>query len=241
MEEYLYICTAIMCISSREMTKKLFFQALTKIVVGLAVVMALLFIPAGTFDYWQAWLFIGILFVPMLVVGIVLMCRKPELLRKRLDAKEKEQEQKSVVAMSSLLFVAMFVLAGLNIRYEWCILPRWLVILESVDFLLGYALYVEVIRENVWLSRTIEVQDGQQVVDTGLYGIVRHPMYTATLALFLDMPLVLASPWSFAIMLLYVPILVKRIRNEEAVLKRELQGYSEYMQRVRYRLIPYIW
>ena len=237
----MYICTAIMCISSREMTKKLFFQALTKIVVGLAVVMALLFIPAGTFDYWQAWLFIGILFVPMLVVGIVLMCRKPELLRKRLDAKEKEQEQKSVVAMSSLLFVAMFVLAGLNIRYEWCILPRWLVILESVDFLLGYALYVEVIRENVWLSRTIEVQDGQQVVDTGLYGIVRHPMYTATLALFLDMPLVLASPWSFAIMLLYVPILVKRIRNEEAVLKRELQGYSEYMQRVRYRLIPYIW
>lgn len=223
------------------MTKKLFFQALTMIVVGLAVVMALLFIPAGTFDYWQAWLFIGILFVPMLVVGIVLMCRNPELLRKRLDTKEKEQEQKSVVAMSSLLFVAMFVLAGLNVRYEWCILPRWLVILESVDFLLGYALYVEVMRENVWLSRTIEVQDGQQVVDTGLYGIVRHPMYTATLALFLDMPLVLASPWSFAIMLLYVPILVKRIRNEEAVLKRELQGYSEYMQRVRYRLIPYIW
>lgn len=223
------------------MTKKLFFQALTKIVVGLAVVMALLFIPAGTFDYWQAWLFIGILFVPMLAVGIVLMFRNPELLRKRLDTKEKEQEQKSVVAMSSLLFVAMFVLAGLNVRYEWCILPRWLVILESVDFLLGYALYVEVMRENVWLSRTIEVQDGQQVVDTGLYGIVRHPMYTATLALFLDMPLVLASPWSFAIMLLYVPILVKRIRNEEAVLKRELQGYSEYMQRVRYRLIPYIW
>ena len=237
----MYICTAIMCISSREMTKKLFFQALTKIVVGLAVVMALLFIPAGTFDYWQAWLFIGILFVPMLAVGIVLMFRNPELLRKRLDTKEKEQEQKSVVAMSSLLFVAMFVLAGLNVRYEWCILPRWLVILESVDFLLGYALYVEVMRENVWLSRTIEVQDGQQVVDTGLYGIVRHPMYTATLALFLDMPLVLASPWSFAIMLLYVPILVKRIRNEEAVLKRELQGYSEYMQRVRYRLIPYIW
>ena len=223
------------------MTKKLFFQALTMIVVGLAVVMALLFIPAGTFDYWQAWLFIGILFVPMLVVGIVLMCRNPELLRKRLDTKEKEQEQKSVVAMSSLLFVAMFVLAGLNVRYEWCILPRWLVILESVDFLLGYALYVEVMRENVWLSRTIEVQDGQQVVDTGLYGIVRHPMYTATLALFLDMPLVLASPWSFAIMLLYVPIVVKRIHNEEEVLKRELQGYSEYMQRVRYRLIPYIW
>ena len=223
------------------MTKKMFFQALTKIVVGLAGVMALLFIPAGTFDYWQAWLFIGILFVPMLVVGIVLMFRNPELLRKRLDAKEKEREQKSVVAMSSLLFVAMFVLAGLNIRYEWCILPHWLVILESVDFLLGYALYVEVMRENVWLSRTIEVQDGQQVVDTGLYGIVRHPMYTSTLALFLDMPLVLASPWSFAIMLLYVPIVVKRIRNEEAVLKRELQGYSEYMQRVRYRLIPYIW
>ena len=220
---------------------RLFFQALTKYLVCLAIVMLLLFISAGTLSYWQAWLFIGILFVPMLIVGIVLMSCNPELLRKRLDAKEKEEEQKSVVVMSCLLFTVMFVLAGLNIRFQWWILPDWLVIVESVDFLFGYALYVEVMRENVWLSRTVEVQDNQQVVDTGLYGILRHPMYSATLALFLAMPLVLASPWSFAIMLLYVPIVVKRIHNEESVLKCELQGYSEYMQRVRYRLIPFIW
>ena len=220
---------------------RLFFQALTKYLVCLAIVMLLLFISAGTLSYWQTWLFIGILFVPMLIVGIVLMSCNPELLRKRLDAKEKEEEQKSVVVMSCLLFTVMFVLAGLNIRFQWWILPDWLVIVESVDFLFGYALYVEVMRENVWLSRTVEVQDNQQVVDTGLYGILRHPMYSATLALFLAMPLVLASPWSFAIMLLYVPIVVKRIHNEESVLKCELQGYSEYMQRVRYRLIPFIW
>ena len=156
------------------MAKKLFFQALTKFVVGLAIVMALLFIPAGTLSFWQAWLFIGILFIPMFVVGIVLMSCNPELLRKRLDAKEKEGEQKSVVAMSSLLFVAMFVSAGLNYRFGWWILPDWLVIAAAVVFLLGYAMYAEVMRENVWLSRTVEVQDNQQVVDTGLYGIVRH-------------------------------------------------------------------
>ena len=223
------------------MTKKLFFQALTKFVVGLAIVMALLFIPAGTLSYWQAWLFIGILFVPMLIVGIILMSRNPELLRKRLDAKEKEGEQKSVVAMSSLLFVAMFVSAGLNYRFGGWILPDWLVIAAAVVFLLGYAMYAEVMRENVWLSRTVEVQDNQQVVDTGLYGIVRHPMYSATLILFLTMPLVLASPWSFVIMLLYVPIVVKRIHNEETVLKQELGGYKEYIQRIRYRLIPFVW
>ncbi len=223
------------------MTKKLFFQSLTKFVVGLAIVMVLLFIPAGTLSYWQAWLFIGILFVPMLIVGIALMSRNPELLRKRLDAKEKEGEQKSVVAMSSLLFVAMFVSAGLNYHFRWWILPDWLVIAAAVVFLLGYAMYVEVMRENVWLSRTVEVQDNKQVVDTGLYGIVRHPMYSATLILFLTMPIVLASPWSFVIMLLYVPIVVKRIQNEEMVLKQELGGYKEYIQRIRYRLIPFVW
>ena len=223
------------------MTKKLFFQALTKFVAGLATTMALLFIPAGTCCYWQAWLFIGILFIPMLIVGIVLMKRNPELLRKRLDAKEKENEQKSVVAMSSLLFVAMFVIAGLNRRFDWWILPDWLVIAAAVLFVLGYAMYAEVMRENVWLSRTVEVQDNQQVVDTGLYGIVRHPMYSATLILFLTMPLVLASPCSFVIMLLYVPVVVKRIQNEEKVLKQELRGYQEYTQRVRYRLAPFIW
>ena len=223
------------------MTKKLFFQALAKFVVGLAITMALLFIPAGTFGYWQAWLFIGILFIPMLIVGIVLMNCNPELLRKRLEAKEKENEQKSVVAMSSLLFVAMFVIAGLNHRFDWWILPDWLVIVAAAIFLLGYAMYAEVMRENVWLSRTVEVQDNQQVVDTGLYGIVRHPMYSSTLVLFLTMPLVLASLWSFVIMLLYVPVVVKRIQNEEMVLKQELRGYKEYIQRVHYRLVPFIW
>jgi protein-S-isoprenylcysteine O-methyltransferase Ste14 len=223
------------------MTLKLFIQALAKYVVGLAIVMALLFIPAGTLSYWQAWLFIGILFIPMLIVGIVLISHNPELLRKRLDAKEKEGEQKSVVAMSSLLFLAMFVIAGLNYRLGWWILPEWLVITGAILFLLGYAMYAEVMRENVWLSRTVEVQNNQQVVDTGLYGIVRHPMYSATLILFLTMPLVLASPWSFVIMLLYVPVVVKRIHNEEMVLKQELGGYKEYIQRIRYRLIPFIW
>lgn len=223
------------------MNKKLFFQAITKFIIGLAVVMALLFVPAGTLRYWQAWLFIAILFVPMLLVGLVLMIRNPELLRKRLDAREKEGEQKSVVLMSSLLFVAMFVVAGLNYRFGWWMLPDWLVITAAIIFLLGYAMYAEVMRENVWLSRTVEVQDNQQVVDTGLYGIVRHPMYTATLLLFLAMPLVLASPWSFIIMLFYIPIVVKRIRNEETVLTQELNGYSQYMQHIRYRLIPYLW
>ena len=186
------------------MTKKLFFQALTKFVFGLAIVMVLLFIPAGTLSFWQAWLFIGILFVPMLIVGIILMSRNPELLRKRLDAKEKEGEQKSVVAMSSLLFLAMFVIAGLNYRFGWWILHDGIVFAAAVLFLLGYIMYAEVMRENVWLSRTVEVQDNQKVVDTGLYGIVRHPMYSATLILFLTMPLVLASPWSFVIMCLFV-------------------------------------
>ena len=221
--------------------KKLFFQALTKFIVGLAIVMALLFIPAGMLSYWQAWLFIGILFVPMLIMGIVLMYRDPELLRKRVDVKEKEDEQKSVIIMSGLMFVAMFVMAGLNYRFGWWILPDWLVITAAIVFLLGYVMYAEVMRENAWLSRAVEVQENQQVVDTGLYGIVCHPMYTATLLLFLSIPLVLASPWSFVIMLLYVPILVKRIHNEEKVLKQELSGYDEYLQRIRYRLIPFIW
>ena len=223
------------------MTKKLFFQALLRFVLGLALVMALLFIPAGTLCFWQAWLFIALLFVPMFAMGIVLVFRNPALLRKRLDSKEKEQEQKNVVVMSGLLFLAMFVTAGLNHRFCWWTLPDWFVMAAAVIFLLGYAMYAEVMRENVWLSRTVEVQEHQQVVDTGLYGIVRHPMYTATLLLFLSMPLVLASPWSFVIMLLYVPIIVKSIHNDEAVLQQDLKGYKEYMQRVRYRLIPYIW
>ena len=223
------------------MTTKLFFQALTKFVFGLLLVGLLLFLPAGTFAYWQAWLFIGILFVPMFIAGIVLIVRQPELLRKRLDAKEQQQEQKWVVALSGLMFIAVFVVAGLSLRFGWYMLPDWAVFVATVVFLAAYALYAEVMRENVWLSRTIEVQENQQVVSTGLYGIVRHPMYSATLLLFLSMPLVLGSPWSFAIMLLDIPIIALRIRNEEQVLERELKGYTEYKQRFKYKLIPFIW
>ena len=223
------------------MTPKLFLQALTKFVLGLLMIGLLLFLPAGTFDFWQAWLFIGVLFVPMFIAGIVMMIRQPELLRKRLDAKEQQQEQKWVVALSGLMFIAVFVVAGLNRRFEWYILPDRAVYVATAIFLVAYAMYAEVMRENVWLSRTVEVQENQQVVSTGLYGIVRHPMYAATLLLFLSMPLVLASLWSFVIMLIYVPIIALRIRNEEQVLEHELKGYTEYKQRVRYKVIPFIW
>lgn len=223
------------------MTTRLFFQALTKFLAGLVIIGLLLFVPAGTFHFWQAWLFIALLFVPMFVAGIVLMVRNPGLLRKRLEAKEKQDEQKWVVALSGLMFVAMFVLAGLNRRFLWYMLPDWAVYAASALFLLGYVLYAEVLRENVWLSRTIEVQEHQKVVDTGLYGIVRHPMYAATLLLFLAMPLVLASPWSFVVMLFYIPIIAKRIRNEEEVLEQGLEGYKEYKQMVRYKVIPFVW
>ena len=223
------------------MTPKLFLQALTKFVLGLLTIGLLLFRPAGTFNFWQAWLFIGVLFVPMFIAGIVLMIRQPELLRKRLDAKEQQQEQKWVVALSGVMFIAVFVVAGLNRRFGWYMLPDWAVYIATAIFLVAYAMYAEVMRENVWLSRTVEVQENQQVVSTGLYGIVRHPMYAATLLLFLSMPLVLASPWSFVIMLIYIPIIALRIRNEEQVLERELKGYTEYKQRVRYKVIPFIW
>ncbi|MBR5353183.1 MAG: isoprenylcysteine carboxylmethyltransferase family protein [Bacteroidales bacterium] len=223
------------------MSAKLIFQALWKFLLGLIVVGVLLFVPAGTLDYWQGWLFVALLFVPMFVAGVVLLFRKPELLSKRLETKEEEKEQKWVVAMSGMLFVAMFVLAGLNRRYMWWMLPDWAVYLAAGLFVVGYLLYAEVLRENVWLSRTIEVQAHQKVVDTGLYGIVRHPMYAATLLLFLSMPLVLGSPWSFAIMLFYIPVIAKRIRNEEKVLEEGLEGYREYKQRVRYKVIPFVW
>ena len=223
------------------LSARLFFQALGKFFLGLVVVGVLLFLPAGTLDYWQGWLFVGVLFVPMFVAGIVLMFRQPELLRKRLEAKEEEKEQKWVVALSGMLFIAMFVVAGLNRRYMWWMLPDWAVFAAAGLFLVGYLLYAEVLRENVWLSRTIEVQEHQKVVDTGLYGIVRHPMYAATLLLFLSMPLVLGSLWSFAIMLFYIPVISKRIRNEEKVLEEGLEGYREYKQRVRYKVIPYVW
>ncbi len=220
---------------------RLLMQAMGKYTAGIVIVGGLLFGTAGTFDYWQAWLFMGLLFVPMFVAGCVLMVRQPEFLRHRLDAKEGQKEQKWVVALSGLLFVSMFVVAGLNNRFGWYILPDWAVYTAGGVFLAAYALYAEVMRENVWLSRTIEVQEDQQVVDSGLYGIVRHPMYGATLILFLAMPLVLASVWSFIIMLLYIPVIALRICNEEEMLERELKGYKEYKQRVKYKVIPFVW
>ena len=200
-----------------------------------------MFLPAGSFAYWQGWLLMGILFVPMFIAGFVMLSKNPDLLRKRLNAKEEEKEQKTVVALSGLLFIAAFVVAGLNWRFQWCVLPDWAVWVAAVLFLLCYLLYAEVLRENTYLSRTIEVQENQKVIDTGLYGIVRHPMYMATTVLFLAMPLVLASPLSFLIMLLYIPLIAKRIKNEEVVLEEGLEGYKEYKERVKYRIIPFIW
>ena len=223
------------------MDTKLFFQALTKFLLGIILFGLLIFLPAGSLHYWQGWLMMGVLFVPMFVAGLILMVKNPELLRKRLSAKEEEKEQKAVVALSAVIFVAVFVVAGLNWRFQWLVLPDWAVWLAAALFLFGYILYAEVLRENTYLSRTVEVQEHQEVIDTGLYGIVRHPMYMSTTILFLVMPLVLASPISFLIMLLYIPLIAKRIRNEEAVLEQGLKGYHEYKQRVKYKVIPYIW
>lgn len=223
------------------MTKTLFFRAIGKFLLGVAALMLLLFLPAGSFRYWNGWLLLGILFVPMFAAGIVLMIRNPALLEKRLSAKEKEAEQKAVIALSGLMFLAAFVVAGLNYRFRWLEMPPWAVWTGTAVFLAAYLMYAEVLRENVWLSRTIEVQEDQRVVDTGLYGIVRHPMYSATLFLFLSMGIVLGSLFSFAILLLYIPIIVLRIRNEEKVLEKELAGYTAYKSRVRYRLIPFVW
>ena len=223
------------------MDTKLFTQALTKFFLGVVIIGLLLFLPAGSFRYWQGWLLMGILFVPMFIAGFVLMAKNPELLRKRLNAKEEEKEQKTVVGLSALLFIAAFVVAGLNWRFQWCVLPDWAVWVAAILFLACYLLYAEVLRENTYLSRTIEVQENQKVIDTGLYGIVRHPMYLATTLLFLMIPLVLASPLSFLILLLYLPLIAKRIRNEESVLEKGLEGYKDYMQRDKYRIIPFIW
>ena len=221
--------------------RKLFVQALVKFVCGLLLVGLLLFLPAGTFRWPQAWLLIGILFVPMFAAGLFMMWKNPNLLRKRLDAREEQDEQKTVIRLSGLMFLAAFVIAGLNFRFGWIPLPMSVSYAAAVVFLLAYALYAEVLRENVYLSRTVEVQTGQKVIDTGLYGIVRHPMYMSTLVLFLSMPLVLGSVISFAVMLFYIPIIAKRIRNEEKVLEEGLPGYREYKARVRYKVIPYIW
>ena len=219
----------------------LFMQAVTKFLAGLLLVGLLLFLPAGTFAFWQAWLLIFILFVPMFIAGLIMMKKSPDLLRKRLNAKEEQAEQKTVILLSGLMFLAAFIAAGLNFRFGWIILPGAVSFAAAIVFLLAYVLYAEVMRENAYLSRTVEVQENQKVIDTGLYGIVRHPMYMSTLLLFLAMPLVLGSIISFAIMLAYIPIISKRIRNEEQVLEEGLEGYKEYKQRVRYKVIPFVW
>lgn len=223
------------------MDLKLFTQAIFKFLGGLLIVGLLLFLPAGTFVWRQAWLLLEILFVPMFIAGLIMMKRAPDLLRRRLDAKEEEKEQKTVIVLSGLMFLAAFIVAGLNFRFRWIVLPVWVSWAAAVLFLLAYVLYAEVLRENVWLSRTVEVQENQKVVDTGLYGIVRHPMYMTTLLLFLSMPLVLGSVISFVIMLLYIPIIAKRIRNEEQVLEGGLEEYAEYKKRIRYKVIPFVW
>ena len=209
--------------------------------MGLVFVGLLLFLPAGTFAFRNAWILIAILFVPMFIAGLVMMAVNPALLEKRLNTKEEENEQKAVIALSGIMFLAAFIVAGLNFRFGWLEMPDWLVIAGVVLFLAAYVMYAEVLRENTYLSRTVEVQENQKVIDTGLYGIVRHPMYSSTLVLFLSMGLVLGSPISFAILLLYIPIIVKRILNEEKVLAEGLPGYPEYMKKVRYRLVPLIW
>lgn len=223
------------------MTRKLFLQAILKFSLGVLVLGALLFLPAGTLHYRNAWLLMGILFIPMFLAGIVMMLKNPELLKKRLNAKERQTEQQLVIKLSAIMFVLGFVIAGLNFRFEWIILPEWVSWAGAAAFLLSYLLYAEVLRENAYLSRTIEVQTGQKVIDSGLYGIVRHPMYAVTLILFLSMPLVLGSAISFVIFLAYPVIIAKRIRNEEEVLENGLEGYSEYKKKVKYRLIPLVW
>ena len=220
---------------------KLFIQALTKFILGVVLVGVLVFFPAGTLLFENGWLLMEILFIPMFLAGIVMMIRNPDLLKKRLNAKEKQKEQDLVVKLSGLMFLVGFVLAGLNFRFGWYLLPKGVSVGAAVVFLVSYVLYAEVLRENTYLSRTIEVQDGQEVVDTGLYGLVRHPMYSVTLLLFLTMPLVLGSLISFVIFLAYPVIIARRIKYEEQLLEQELAGYREYKEKVKYRLLPFIW
>ena len=223
------------------MDSKLFFGAIIKYLLGLVLVGALLLIPAGSLDYWNAWLFIGLLFIPMFIAGIFLMINNPELLKRRLDAKEKEDKQKVVILLSGIMFLAGFIVAGLNFRYKWIEIPNIVIIISSIVFIISYILYAEVLRENTYLSRTIKVEENQKVIDTGLYSVVRHPMYIITILLFLSIPLILGSVISFLIFLIYPIIIGIRIKNEEEVLEKELQGYIEYKKKVKYRLIPFIW
>ena len=220
---------------------KLLVEALAKFTCGLLLVGLLIFLPAGTLHYPYGWLLIGLLFGPMLIAGFVMLYKSPDFLKKRLDAKEKQGTQKSVVAFAGLMFIAGFVVAGLDYRFGWSDMPTWVTITASILFLTAYALYAEVMRENAYLSRTIQVRENQKVIDTGLYGIVRHPMYSATLVLFLSMPLVLGSVYALAVFLVYPLLIAKRIRHEEEFLARELPGYRDYQQKVKYRLIPFVW
>ena len=220
---------------------KLLIEALTKFVCGLLMVGLLIFLPAGTIAYTYGWLLIGLLFVPMLIAGFVMLVKSPEFLKKRLDAKEKQGTQKGVVAISGLMFIAGFVVAGLDFRFDWSTMPTWIVITASVLFLVAYTLYAEVMRENAYLSRIIKVEDGQTVVDTGMYGIVRHPMYAATILLFLMIPLILGSWYALIAFAFYPAVIVVRLKDEEELLTRELPGYAAYKQKVKYRIIPFVW
>jgi len=220
---------------------KMFKEAIAKFILGVILVGVLIFLPAGTFFFFNGWLLMGILFVPMFVAGIVMMFKNPKLLKRRLNAKEKQKEQKTVVKLSGIMFLLGFIIAGLTVRFGWYTLPKYVSITGAVVFLIGYLLYAEVIRENTYLSRTIEVKENQKVIDTGLYSLVRHPMYSATLLLFLSMPLVLGSVYSFLIFLSYPFIIAKRIKYEEEFLEENLIGYSEYKKKVKYRLIPFVW
>ena len=220
---------------------KLFAEAITKFACGLLLVGLLVFLSAGTLCYPNGWLFMALLFIPMLIAGFVMLFKSPEFLKKRLDAKEKQTTQKGVVALSGLMFIAGFVLAGLDFRFRWSTMPDWVVMVASVLFVAAYILYAEVMRENAYLSRTVKVEQGQTVVDTGLYGIVRHPMYAVTILLFLTMPLILGSWYALIIFAFYPVIIIVRLKDEEALLAKELPGYEGYQQKVKYRLLPFIW
>ena len=223
------------------MNTKLFIEAISKYLLGLIITILLIFIPAGDLGYLNGWLLIGLLFIPMFIAGIIMMIKNPKLLKSRLDVKEKEIEQKTVIKISGLMFITGFIIAGLNYRYNWFKMPKIIVIISSIIFLISYLLYAIVLKENAYLSRTIGVKKEQKLIDTGLYGIVRHPMYFATIFLFLSIPLILGSPISFIIFLIYPFIISKRIKNEEEVLEKELKGYKEYKEKVRYKMIPFIW
>lgn len=223
------------------MNKKLFFQALFKYLLGVVIIGLLIFLPAGTINFINGWIFMGVLFIPMLFAGIIMMIKNPTLLKSRLEAKEKEKSQNIIIKLSGLMFIVGFIIAGLDYRYKWVELPQWITYVSSIVLLLSYLMWAEVLRENTYLSRTIKVTETQKVVDTGLYGIIRHPMYTATIFLFLSMPMILGSLISLFIFLLYPIIIVCRILNEEKYLAKNLEGYTEYMEKVKYRLIPFIW